>query len=97
MSRTNRFLAKLLQLDQPVPVRSVEEIRVEVEQNYRRNFVANSFDGFFYYFGIAFASSSTIIPLFVSKITLNPLIIGIVAMIAQAGWFLQQHADPVLE
>jgi MFS family permease len=86
----SRFLVKLLLLDQPVVERSDAEIEAEVERNYRWNFATNVLDGFAFFFGIAFASSSTIVPLFVSKITLNPLIIGLVAMIAQSAWFIPQ-------
>ncbi len=86
----NRFLVRLLLLDQPVLERSDQEIEEEIERNYRWNFTANVLDGFAFFFGIAFASSSTIVPLFVSKITLNPLIIGIVAMIAQSAWYIPQ-------
>jgi MFS family permease len=86
----SRFFTKLLLLDQPVVERSDEEIEAEIERNYRWNFAANVLDGFAFFFGIAFASSSTIVPLFVSKITLNPLIIGLVAMIAQSAWFVPQ-------
>ena len=50
----------------------------------------NLLDGGTFWFGIAFASSATIVPLFVSKITLNPMVIGLVAMIAQSSWFLPQ-------
>jgi MFS family permease len=86
----NRLLVKLLLLDQPVIDRSEQEIAAEVAANHRWNFVANVLDGFAFFFGIAFASSSTIVPLFVSKITLNPLIIGLVAMIAQSAWYIPQ-------
>src|SRR5688572_16041705 len=86
----SRFFTKLLLLDQPVVERSDEEIEAEIERNFRWNFGANVLDGFAFFFGIAFASSSTIIPLFVSKITLNPLIIGLVAMIAQSAWYIPQ-------
>lgn len=86
----NRLLVKLLLLDQPVAERSNEEIAEEIERNYRWNFAANVLDGLAFYFGIAFASSSTIVPLFVSKITPNPLVIGLVAMIAQSAWFIPQ-------
>lgn len=90
MSVPKQLLARLLLLDKPVPVRSDEEVRAEAERNYRWNFAMNLLDGGTFWFGIAFASSATIIPLFVSKITLNPLVIGLVAVIAQAGWFLPQ-------
>jgi MFS family permease len=47
-------------------------------------------DGVTFWFGINFASARTIMPLFISKLTLNPLIIGLIAIIAQAGWRLPQ-------
>jgi MFS family permease len=47
-------------------------------------------DGVTFWFGINFAAASTIIPLFMSKLTMNPLVIGLIAMIAQAGWYIPQ-------
>jgi MFS family permease len=85
-----RLLARLLLLDQPAPIRPEDEVEAEAERNYRWNFVVNLLDGIAFWFGLAFASSSTIIPLFVSKITLNPLVIGLVAMIAQSSWYIPQ-------
>ncbi len=90
MATSHRLLSRLLLLDKPVPLRSDEEVQAEAERNYRWNFIMNLFDGGTFWFGIAFASSATIVPLFVSQITPNPLAIGVVAMIAQAGWFLPQ-------
>jgi MFS family permease len=81
---------RLLQLDQPVLPRSESEIAAEVERNYRWNFTFNLLDGVAFWFGWSFASATTIVPLFVSKLTLNPLLIGLIAVIAQAGWYLPQ-------
>ncbi len=86
----HKMLTRLLLLDKPVPERSDEEALAEAQRNYNWNFVMNLLDGGTFWFGIAFASSATIVPLFVSKITLNPLVIGLVAMIAQSSWFLPQ-------
>lgn len=86
----SRVMRKLLLLDRPVAERPEAEIEAEIRDNYRWNFAANLLDGLAFWFGLAFVSSSTIVPLFVSKITLNPLIIGLVAMVAQAGWYLPQ-------
>ncbi len=86
----NRLLVKLLLLDQAVASRSENEVALEAERNYRWNFVANLLDGAAFWFGIAFISSSTIVPLFVTKVTLSPIVIGFVAMLAQAGWYLPQ-------
>jgi MFS family permease len=85
-----RLLTRLLFLDQPAPPRSEQEISLEVAANYRWNFWANFLDGVIFWFGLSFASSTTIVPLFVSKVSLNPLLIGLVAVIAQAGWYLPQ-------
>jgi MFS family permease len=73
-----------------VPPRSDDEIAAEVERNYRWNFTANLLDGATFWFGITFISSSTIAPLFISKLTASPLPIGLVAAIAQSAWFLPQ-------
>ncbi|MGQ9841586.1 MAG: MFS transporter [Anaerolineae bacterium] len=83
-------LAWLLQLDRPVPARSDDEIAAEVARNYPWNFTVNLLDGVFFWLGASFISSTTILPLFLSKLTTNPLPFGILATIAQAGWFLPQ-------
>jgi MFS family permease len=85
-----RLLARLLLLGSPVPLRPESEIEAEAARNYRWNFGANLVDGLAFWFGLAFVSSSTIVPLFVSKITLNPLVFGLVAMIAQSSWYIPQ-------
>ena len=81
---------KLLSLDKPVPPRTPEETEAEIERNYRWNFAFNFLDGSTFFFGVNFVSAATVIPLFVSKLTLNPFIIGLIAVLAQAGWFLPQ-------
>ena len=85
-----RTLHRLLQLDKPVPSRSDDEIAAEVERNYRWNFSVNLIEGASFMFGISLISSSTIVPLFISKLTSNPLAIGLASMVALAGWFLPQ-------
>ena len=83
-------LAWLLELDRPVPERTEHEIAAEVERNYTWNFVVNLLDGVIFTIGMSFFSSTTILPLFLSKLTTNPLAFGILAVISQAGWFLPQ-------
>lgn len=85
-----RPLRGLLRLDVPVAARSEEEVEAEVWQNYRWNFSVNLLDVAFFWLGLSFASSSTILPLFVSKLWDSPLLIGLLAMLGQAGWFLPQ-------
>lgn len=84
------IIRRLLQLDRPVLPRSESEIAAEVEQNYRWNFTVNLLDGIIFWFGMSFASATTIVPLFISKLSLNPLLIGLVAVVAQASWYLPQ-------
>ena len=86
----NRALRWLLEMDRSVPSRTEGEIAAEVERNYRWNFAFNLLDGAFFWFGASFVSSSTIIPLFISKLTPSPFPVGLAAVIAQAGWYLPQ-------
>jgi MFS family permease len=90
MSRLNSAVRWLLQVDRPVVWRSEAEVAAEVERNYRWNFTVNMLDGASFWFGVSFISSTTIVPLFVSKLTANPLAIGMAAVIAQSSWFLPQ-------
>jgi MFS family permease len=88
--KKNAALRWLLQLDRPVAPRSDAAIRSELEENYRWNFTVNLLDGATFWFGSSFISATTIIPLFVSKLTDSPFIIGLVAVISQGSWFLPQ-------
>ena len=83
-------LRRLLQLDRPVPPASDEEANAAAERNYRWNFTVNLLDGASFWFGLSFASSSTIGPLFISKLTDSTVAIGLLAVVAQGGWFLPQ-------
>jgi len=86
----SRLLRWLLRVDLPVPVRAEHELAAEAERNYKWNFAVNLLDGANFWFGASFISSSTILPLFVSKLTSDPLPLGLLAVIAQSGWFLPQ-------
>ena len=59
----------LLRVDLPVPARSEAEVAGEVERHYPWNFVVNLLDGATFWFGLSFMSSTTIVPLYVSKLT----------------------------
>ena len=80
----------LLQLDRPAPRRSDEEVAAEVARNYRWNFAVFLWEGAAFWFGFSFASTSTILPLFVSKLTPNPLALGILAVFAQGSSLVPQ-------
>jgi MFS family permease len=79
-----------LQIDRPVPERSDEEIAAEQARNYRWNFTVNTVDVLMFWFGLSFISTSTILPLFISKLTSSKLPLGLIAVISQGGWFLPQ-------
>ena len=83
-------LRRLLDMERPVPARSDAEVAAEVERNYPWNFAVNLLDGASFWFGASFISSSTILPLFISKLTDHPFAIGLLAVIAQGAWFLPQ-------
>jgi MFS family permease len=85
-----RQLRRLLELDRPVPEQSEAERVAFVERNFRWNAFANLMDGSLFWLALSFISASTIVPLFISKLTTSTVPIGIAAMIAQAGWYLPQ-------
>ncbi|MCA9985350.1 MAG: MFS transporter, partial [Anaerolineales bacterium] len=66
------------------------EIQAQVVANYRWNFSVNVADGAFFWFGASFISSTTIVPLFVNKLTDSPFLIGLVAVIAQGAFYAPQ-------
>ncbi len=61
-----------------------------VEKNYRHNFIIGVLDGTFFWLGTSFIAAGVILPLFVSRLTDNPLLIGLVAVINSAGFLLPQ-------
>lgn len=86
----SKSLRRLLQLDHPQPVLTREEAEVAQERDFTWNLIFNSGDVVFFMSGISLLSATTILPLFVSKLTSNTLPLAIVAMLAQGGFFLPQ-------
>lgn len=86
----HRLNAWLLELNRPVPDHSDAELAALVERDYRWNFGVNLVDGLAFWLGLSFISATTILPLFVSKLTSSPIPIGLTAMVSQAGWYLPQ-------
>lgn len=85
-----RALRWLLRADVPLPPLSAAEIEAETAHNYRWNFAVNLLDGTHFWFGASFISGATILPLFISKLTDNPLAIGLLGVVASSGWLLPQ-------
>lgn len=60
------------------------------DTNYSWNFTVNLLDGVSYWFGFSLITTSTILPLFISKLTTSLIPIGLISVISSAGWFLPQ-------
>lgn len=87
---TDILLARLLQTHRPVPEKTEGDLEAEQQLNYRWNFTVTMLDTSTFMFGASFISASTIVPLFISKLTASTLAIGIGAMISGSFWFLPQ-------
>jgi MFS family permease len=86
----HRLVRRLLVLDQPHPALSDAEVAAEIEQHYRWNFLVNLLDVATFWFGFSLISATTIVPLYIRQLSDSQLPIGIVAVVAQASWFLPQ-------
>ena len=62
----------------------------EAVQHFRRNFLVNFCDITMWLFGASFVSVTTILPVYASKLTDSPLVIGLIPALTDAGWFLPQ-------
>ena len=62
----------------------------EVERSYRFNFVVNAFDGALFWAGSSFIASTTILPVYVSRLTDSKFAIGLLSMIGAMGWLVPQ-------
>jgi MFS family permease len=89
-TRFNHTWRWLLRLDLPALPRSEEEIAAEMTRNYRWNFAVNLSDVTVFWFGASFISAATILPLYISKLTTNPIPLALVAIIGQGSWYLPQ-------
>ncbi|MCC7355415.1 MAG: MFS transporter [Anaerolineae bacterium] len=65
-------------------------VEAEIARHYRRNFLANVLDIAIFMGGYSFVSTTSMLPLFVSRFTSAPLIIGLVAAIPAVGSLLPQ-------
>ncbi|RME50727.1 MAG: MFS transporter [Caldilineae bacterium] len=84
------LVRRLLEIDRPVQEQSEAELEAQMLRDYPWNFTVNFLDGAFFWLGLSFASSVTILPLFVSKLSDNPFLIALVAILGQASWYLPQ-------
>ncbi|MFT5195374.1 MAG: MFS family permease [Cellvibrionaceae bacterium] len=89
-ANTPKALRRLLQLDRPLKTLNTAEADQARQDDFRWNFFFNSFDVIFFLSGISLLSATTILPLFISKLSTSPIPLAIVAMMAQGGFFLPQ-------
>ncbi len=80
----------MLGLDRLRPVLSQDAADAERDENFRWNVAFNSFDVVTFHVGINLISATTILPLFISKLSSSPIPLAILAMVAQGGFFLPQ-------
>lgn len=62
----------------------------QIELNYRHNFTVNVIDGAFFWLGASFIAGTTVLPVYVSRMTDNKILIGLLATIGSTGWLLPQ-------
>ncbi|MGC9394124.1 MAG: MFS transporter [Anaerolineae bacterium] len=65
-------------------------VQQQVERDYHWNFTVNVLDGASFWFGMSFISGTIILPLYVSRFTSNPLLIGLIPFLNTAGHLLPQ-------
>ncbi len=65
-------------------------MNLEETKNLRLNYTVNILDGAFFGFAMGFASITTILPLFVAKLTNSAILIGLISAIHMTGWQIPQ-------
>jgi len=66
------------------------EYMQKVKKNYKRNFLLLAFDTAFFTFSTSLLSQDTVLPGFLSQLTDNPVLIGLIPAIFNLGFFLPQ-------
>jgi MFS family permease len=84
------LLRRILEVDKPHASFEGEQLQREIERSYRWNLTVSIIELALFWFGLSFIASGTILPLFFSKLTDSTLVFGLVALLAQGGWYLPQ-------
>jgi MFS family permease len=66
------------------------EYMQKVGKNYKRNFILLAFDTAFFTFSTSLLSQDTVLPAFLSSLTENPILIGLIPALFNLGFFLPQ-------
>jgi MFS family permease len=62
----------------------------ELERHFRRNFIANVWDGTLWMFGFSFLSAATILPVYFAHLSSSTLLLGLIPAMLDLGWFMPQ-------
>lgn len=73
-----------------VPLTTQSDISKEINKNYKHNFVVNFLATTVIWFGISFIAHSTILPVYIAKLTNKEFIIAYLSMIIATGYLLPQ-------
>lgn len=68
----------------------IDSFNAEVRRNFKFNFTVNLLDVSFFMFGSSFISASGVLLIYVTHFTRNPLLIGLIPVIATAGFLVPQ-------
>jgi MFS family permease len=83
-------MRRILELDRPYEAIEADAFHHEVSRRYRWNLTVSVAEVAFFFLGASFIAATTILPLFISKLTSSTLAVGLVALLAQGGWYLPQ-------
>lgn len=72
------------------PNRHIMALMSEGYPNYRRNFTLGVLNGSFFMAALAFVAGSTVLPVFISKLTDSKVLIGIFSHLEWFGWLFPQ-------
>ena len=62
----------------------------ELQRHFRRNFVANVWDGTLWMFGFSFLSAATILPVYFVHLSSSTFLLGLIPALLDLGWFMPQ-------
>jgi MFS family permease len=65
------------------------DFEAEITRHYRRNFIVNALDTSISGVGFSFMSTSSVLPLFISRLTPSPFIIGLISALTALIWLPQ--------
>lgn len=71
-------------------IRPEDNVAPEVARHFKHNVLVNTLDITAFFGGEAYISVNTIMPVFAATLTDNPVIIGLIPALVNAGWYIPQ-------